>query len=436
MTAPASHHLRSAPAKTVLAGLTAVVFVGHWFALGGQLPTWWGGKNTPSSSDQASLPDTATPSAALATQHLPPPQAPAAVPLRVAASTVRWIVPAPPPPPPAAPAPAQPPKKVVKKPAPPPPLTPPLPTAPPAQPEQPEPPAADIEAAVQGLMGATPSLEPPVEPMPALEARVPSEPSPATAATADPLPKPDDSELAKASPLAGTTAGDGTPAAAPLPPAQLPPSARLRYDVVGQAKGFNYSAGGQLDWYENGSTYEVRMEVSAFLLGSIVQTSTGRVSATGLAPNRFSDTRRNEKTAVFDRKTQRIQYSSNAKVDTLQAGGQDQVSISLQLGGLLNANPQYAEGQTLSLPVSDAKSTETWRFDIGPEATLNLPAGPLLTRVLTRQARHKGDKVVQIWLAPTLENLPVRIRITESNGDFLDQLLEEMPSLAAGTPPS
>ena len=411
--------LGPAPAKPVLAGLTALVLAGHWFALGGQLPSWWGGKST-SPAEQAPLPGADAPAT---TTGLPPPPAAQTMPLRVATSTVRWIVPAPPPPPPAPPPPPPPPppKKVVKKPPPPP----------------PEPPEPDDSVAVEAQMAVAPSYEMPAESMADLEVLVPIETgSETTAEPADPQGRPADSEITPAPPAVGATDGGAAPAAAPLPPAQLPPSARLRYDVAGQIKGFNYSASGRLDWFQDGSTYEATLEVSAFLLGSIVQTSTGRLSTTGLAPDRFIDKRRKEKSAEFDHQSQRIRYSSNAKVDTLLAGAQDQVSISLQLGGLLNANPQYTEGQTLSLPVSGASSSETWRFDIGPETTLDLPAGPMLTRLLTRQARRKGDKTVQIWLAPTLENLPVRIRISESNGDFIDQLLEEMPSLSAGTPTS
>ena len=422
MTTPAPRRTGSAPAKPVLAGLTALVLAGHWFALGGQLPNWWGKNSAP--TDPTALTDASTSAATTPATGLPPPPAPQEMPAPVAISTVRWIVPAPPPPPPAPP---PPPKKVQKKPKPPP---------PPPEPPEPEP---DTEAAAEALMDAAPAYELPSDPTPVLDPPAPAEVSePDRAATEQPAqpPGPAASDLAKPAPAALDAPPGSTGTAAPLPPAQLPPSARLRYDVAGQAKGFSYSASGQLDWSQDGSTYEARMEVSAFLVGSIVQTSTGRVSATGLAPDRFSDKRRKEKTTEFDRAAKRIRYNSNARVDPLLAGTQDRTSVSLQLGGLLKANPQYTEGQTLSLPVSGSSSTDTWHFDIGPETTLDLPAGPLLTRLLTRQPRREGDTKVQIWLAPTLENLPVRIRLSESNGDFIDQRLEEMPALSANTPAS
>lgn len=436
MTAPASRRLGSAPAKPALAGLTVLVLVGHWFALGGQLPAWW--VATHGAADATALADASTsPAASPPTTGAPPAPPPQALPAPVTTSTVRWIVPAPPTPPePEPPPPPSPPIKVAKKPPPPP-----LPTTP-ATPEPIEP---IDETVIEALVDNAPSYQLPVEPLEglqgleALEAEVPAEAgAPNGGVTVQPIQKPGlaDIEIAKAVPTARDAAHGDAGAAAPLPLAQLPPSARLRYDVASKVKGFTFNAGGQLNWRQDGSTYEARLEISAFLLGSIVQTSTGRVSPTGLAPDRFSDKRRSEKSAEFDHTTQRIRYSNNARIDPLLAGAQDQVSISLQLAGLLNANPQYTQGQTISLPVSGASSSETWRFDIGPEATLNLPAGPMLTRILTRQPRHGGDKKIQIWLAPTLENLPVRIRISESNGDFIDQSLEEIPSLSAAAPSS
>ena len=409
--------LGPAPAKTVLLGLTGLVLAGHWLALGGPLPNWWG--SSPTSSDIA-LSSSDPTGLQVASTGLPPPPAPLEMPTRVASSTVRWIVPKPPPPPavPPAPPPRMPVKKKVVAPA-----------------EAPDP------AALETLIADAPAFEVPEEPMQGLEALAPTEmDTPSEPATSPPdtvAPTTNAAAaIAKAAPATSGVPVGESPAAAPLPPVQLPANARLRYDVAAKVKGFSFTAGGQLNWSAEGNRYEARLEVSAFLLGSIVQTSTGSVSPTGLAPDRFSDKRRNEKSAEFDRSAQRIRFSSNGREDPLLAGTQDQVSISLQLGGLLNANPQYTEGQILSLPVSSTSSTETWRFDIGPETTVDLPAGPIVARLLTRQPRRSGDKKVQIWLAPALQNLPVRIRISESNGDFLDQSLEEMPVLAASLPPS
>jgi hypothetical protein len=38
-----------------------------------------------------------------------------------------------------------------------------------------------------------------------------------------------------------------------------------------------------------------------------------------------------------------------------------------------------------------------------------------------RNPRREFDQRVELWLAPALGYLPARIRITEANGDYIDQ---------------
>ena len=52
--------------------------------------------------------------------------------------------------------------------------------------------------------------------------------------------------------------------------------------------------------------------------------------------------------------------------------------------------------------------------------TLNLPAGALPTLKLQRQPRRDYDQKSELWLAPDMGYLPVRIKITQANGDFAD----------------
>jgi hypothetical protein len=64
---------------------------------------------------------------------------------------------------------------------------------------------------------------------------------------------------------------------------------------------------------------------------------------------------------------------------------------------------------------------EPWTFTIDAAETLTLPGGEQQSLRLTRLPRREYDQKVEIWLAPALAYLPARIRITQSNGDFIDQ---------------
>ncbi len=240
-----------------------------------------------------------------------------------------------------------------------------------------------------------------------------------------PTQAPDDT-LVAAAPRPGASTAAPQP---PLPPASPPGAADLLYEVSGQAKGLRYSAQAHLRWQPNGTRYTAELEINAFLVGSRMQTSSGHLNAQGLAPERFGDRRRGtEKATHFDHAGQRIRYSSNAPDTPLLPGAQDRLSVFLQLAALFQAQPDgYPAGQTLRLQVAGTGDAQTWSFQVGPQETLALPAGNVNARRLTRPPRREFDSTVDIWLAPELQHLPVRIRITEHNGDMADQQLRQLP---------
>lgn len=211
-----------------------------------------------------------------------------------------------------------------------------------------------------------------------------------------------------------------------LPPVVLPPDADLVYQVQGQARGLAYRASGELRWRRTENTYELSMRLSAFLIGSRSQTSVGQLDASGLLPERFSDQTRSERAAHFDRAGQRIRFSNNAPDAELLPGAQDRLSVFMQLAGLL-ASGAVAGGDTLELPVAGVGGSEKWRFSVGELETLELPAGQLQARKLVREPAEPRDSRVEVWLAPELGHLPVRLRITQSQGDVADQQLSQRP---------
>lgn len=220
--------------------------------------------------------------------------------------------------------------------------------------------------------------------------------------------------------------GIGSPGyAGPMPAIKLPPSARLQFQAKGSAKGFQYSAKAQLSFKTDGQRYQAEQEVSAFLMGSRSQTSSGQITPHGLAPQRFVDKARKERSAELDASAGRIRYSDGDEPQAVSAGVQDRLSIFLQLSSMVAANPErYAPGSTVAINVTSARSTEVWTFVVDAKETLDLPAGPTEALRLTRQPRKDQDQTAHLWLAPSLQYLPVRIRLSQSNGDFADLQLQ------------
>jgi len=204
----------------------------------------------------------------------------------------------------------------------------------------------------------------------------------------------------------------------------MPAPTRLAFDVSGQAKKFAYSARAELLWQHDGNRYEARQEISAFLVGTRTQRSVGTVTEQGLLPEKFSDKSRSEQAAHFDYAKGRVTFSANTPDAAAGPGVQDRLSLFIQLGAMLAADPsRFVPGTQITLTTVSARSADRWTFTVeGPE-TLDLPAGPTPALKLLRLPRKDYDQKAELWVAPGLGYLPVRIKLTQANGDFADLLL-------------
>ena len=207
----------------------------------------------------------------------------------------------------------------------------------------------------------------------------------------------------------------------------LPGSVRLQYKVIGLSKNLNYQATSELNWKTDGDTYDAVMKVSAFLVGSRSMTSVGKITSNGLAPKRFADKFRSELAAHFEADKGKIVFSANTPDAPWIAGAQDRVSVFMQLAGMLAANPAgYPTGSDMTFLTIGPREADTWTFVIEAEENLDLMNAPMAALKLTRKPRKEFDQKVEIWFAPSLGYLPVRSRITQHGGDFIDQQLTEI----------
>jgi len=201
--------------------------------------------------------------------------------------------------------------------------------------------------------------------------------------------------------------------------ASLSGSVRLRYTV--SANKFPFSLHGELLWHNLGDHYDVRLSYSALGL-SRAQTSRGQIVGTGLAPLRFADKYRSEVAAHFNYPDGKVTFSANTPDVALMTGAQDRLSVLLQLGALVASEPErYTPGTTLTLQTVGPRDADLWLFTIEGVDTLALPGGTLQGLKLLRLPRKPYDQTVEVWLAAQLGYLPARIRITETNGDAIDQ---------------
>ena len=199
----------------------------------------------------------------------------------------------------------------------------------------------------------------------------------------------------------------------------VPASTKLVYQV--DSNKFPFRMRAELLWQLQEPGYQARLSFSAFGLTRI-QTSLGKFDAYGLAPERFANTFRNEEIAHFDRAQGIVRFSANTPEAALQPGAQDRLSVTLQLAALVaNAPQRFTPGTTLRVQTVSHRDADVWRFKFGGMETLDLPGGTLRGLKLERLPRQAEDQQLEIWLAPGLAYMPVRIRLTETNGDYADQ---------------
>lgn len=231
----------------------------------------------------------------------------------------------------------------------------------------------------------------------------------------------------------------GTPEAAPVAPAIAPAVApaqaqpdyrfafpepvRLLYDAQGVVT-FAYTGGAELVWRHDGSSYTASLQISKFGFSLRNWTSKGALSSQGVAPTRFGDKGRSSEVAAhFQRDRGIVSFSNNARDVPLQTGAQDHLSAFFQLSGMLAAEPgRFPPGTLVRFQAANAQGSQDWVFTVGETEALDLPGGPQSAVRLSREHSAQYDTKVEVWLAPALSYLPVRIRLSQTNGDFAELL--------------
>ena len=275
---------------------------------------------------------------------------------------------------------------------------------------------------------ATRSIDPvrPARPAEAAIQPVPSRPAPARSAARSAKIRGATPTAAAAVPAAAADAATADPGpgavAAPAVRLSFPGSAQLNYLVQAQVRGQRREGQGQLLWRHDGEHYEARLETSDGTRPPRVQHSTGQITGQGLAPQRFSDKSRSEQATHFQRESQQVIFSNNRPAAPLLAGAQDRLSVILQLAAMLAGSPhRYPAGTTILIQTASTRDAEPSPFTARGDELLELPGGTLMTVKLDRAPRHEFDQRVELWLAPGLDYAPVRLRLTQPNGDWVDQ---------------
>jgi hypothetical protein len=211
----------------------------------------------------------------------------------------------------------------------------------------------------------------------------------------------------------------------------VPPSADLSYAIRARQSGLTLQGDAIVRWAVSNRKFEVTSETRSSLVGKILEVkSEGAIDEYGLAPARFSEKRfrKDRVTTSFDRAARTIRFGGGSpRSYALKGGEQDRNSALWQLISIARAAPaQFKPGSEWSFVVAGHSDAEPWVFKVQKREKIPTPAGEMNAVHVSRAAPPDSkDQALDIWLAPTLEWYPVRLRFTDSNGDFIEQTLEQ-----------
>ncbi|MCK6432140.1 MAG: DUF3108 domain-containing protein [Aquabacterium sp.] len=298
-------------------------------------------------------------------------------------------------------------------------------------------PAAPMPAPVSASVPDAPQLvEAPTMAQVQAPEQVPAAPEPAAPASS----VPSTAQVAPSKPQeALTPALVDRAASAHVPPQaafEWPPSTRLTYTLNGYFRGPIEGGSAQVEWLRSGSRYQVHLETRLAPLLTRRITSDGELTEHGLQPRRFDAEQKvlfkapRRWTLLFG--PQRITLVDGREIDAV-AGVQDEASQFVQLTWLFTTQPDKMRvGQSIEVPLVLNRRLDRWIYDVKEMQTLYLPFGEVPTYyVKPRREARGGDMTAEIWFAPTLQYLPVRIVIRQDQDTFVELTLDRPPLQAA-----
>jgi hypothetical protein len=271
----------------------------------------------------------------------------------------------------------------------------------------------------------------PAEPASAPEAAVAEAP----AETAAPEPEASAPVADRVAEMAAASAPERA-ASEPAAGFEWPPSTRLTYTLTGNYRGEVHGSA-QVQWVRSGPRYQVHVDVAVGpSFAPLVQrrmTSDGELTEHGLAPQRYDE----ETTALFStprRSVVRFEPERIVMAHGASAlpwpGVQDSASQFVQLTWLFTTQPDLLRvGNHIEFGLALPRRVGRWVYDVLDEETLYTPIGEIATfHVKPRvESTRPGELSAELWFAPSLQYLPVRIRIRQNDETYIDLLIDGRP---------
>jgi hypothetical protein len=207
-----------------------------------------------------------------------------------------------------------------------------------------------------------------------------------------------------------------------------PADTRLNYRLGGQFRSGELHGSARVQWQREGERYQTRVDIDVTLLASLVLTSQGEVTADGLYPRAYEEQRRSgPRGAKLGESSITL---SDGRILPRPAGVQDTASQFVELSHRFSSGQDLLEvGRSVSFWMARPGGLDLWTYDIVGEDVLQMPelgsvrAFHLKPRPIVNP---RGNITAEMWFAPSLQYLPVRIRVSLNESTYVDLLVENI----------
>jgi hypothetical protein len=219
---------------------------------------------------------------------------------------------------------------------------------------------------------------------------------------------------------------------APAHGADAPPSVTLKYDVQGLRDGQNVYGSGKIAWRNQDGRYRIDGSASVLFFTLLQFSSDGELDDFGVSPTLYTE-KRFHKTATdtrFEHARNTITFSASDNRYPRPGNAQDRASIIWQLAAIGRGNPAaFFTGADFTMFVAGVRDAEPWRIVVSGQDDVEAGGDPASAWHLVRMPQPGSyDQKIDIWLAPQQQWYPVKIRYTETNGDYLEMSLSSRTS--------
>ena len=284
----------------------------------------------------------------------------------------------------------------------------------------------------------------------------------AQAASAAPSAPPEDADstaLSAAAPASAADLPSREPVAAASSPAPeataaslqegerfiWPLATRVSYVMEGHYRGPVYGQS-TVEWIRQDQRYQVHIDASvgpSFApLGSWRLSSEGEIRPEGLHPRRYENVNRllirSARARVIELGDEQVKLP-DGKQQPRTTGLQDPASFMIQVAYQFILDPSKARpGSSFEMTVLTLRKPEPLVFDVIEEVLLDTPMGRIPTlHVRPRKAIvDDGALPANVWFAPGLQYLPVRIAMKMKDDVWLEMKLARAPQQTPGRPAS